>query len=135
MPAATLTAPVEITFVVQALTPAVISRTDFHKLIYVDDLNNCFFNEAEFAEQALYQHASLGSTVTYQCLFDDPYTSLSIGGDTEVTTVRPCISVAETSLRHVVVKGDRCTVRGITYFVDDYQSDGVGVVKIYLRRN
>ncbi len=133
MPPVTITAPVTVTLSVDLGSASVIGRSAFHQLIYVDDMASTFFNVDEFAENVRYYHSSLQAWQTYPALFDDPHTSFSMGPETEVTNVRPQIMLNESTMLHVPLKGDKCTIRGITYYVDDSQKDGVGVTTIFFR--
>lgn len=135
MPTVNITTPITFSFSTDVGSVSTVGRSPFHQLIYVDDMQNVFFNLNTFAENVLYYHSSLGEWVTYPALFDDPHTSFSIGTDVSATDIRPQIMLNESTLRHRPLKGDRCKVRNINYLVDDSQKDGVGVTTIYFRLN
>ena len=109
--------------------------SDFETQLYNADLEEVFFNQDEFASKTkvLYYHSSLGVWETYADIFDDPHTSNQLPGDAEFSTLRPQIQLIESKLKHRILKQDRCLRRGRNYFVDDFESDGVGVTTVYLR--
>lgn len=100
-------------------------------LIMEEDLEETFFNDQEFAEDVQYTH-STGTSTIYKGLYDDPTTSISATSDVEVTLLRPQVMVREKQLQKNVSKKDRLTIRGIRYIVDDYVSNGVGILTIFL---
>lgn len=114
--------------------PAIVvpGLNDFQQLIYVDDLADVFFNNDEFAVSIAYYHSTLDSWSTYQVLFDNPYASVRVA-EGEFNSLRPQFQVSEAALVHPILKQDRCTFRGRTYYVEDFESDGVGVTTVYMR--
>jgi|LSQX01.2.fsa_nt_gb hypothetical protein len=100
-----------------------------HKILHTD-LNAIFFTH--FAETAQYSHA--GETPeSYQVLFDDPQTDVSVGREADYTSTRPQIQIAERVLTRAIKKQDKVRIRGKAYFVEEYASDGHGVVTAFLR--
>jgi len=116
---------------VPGLAVSVITPLNPLFVIMEEDLENTFFNDQEFAEDANYTHKT-GNVTVYKCLYDDPTTNISASSDVEVTLLRPQVMVREKQLQKPVSKGDRLTVRGIRYAVDDYISNGVGILTIFL---
>jgi hypothetical protein len=105
----------------------------FQDLIYVQDLDNVFMNTEEFGITIQYYHSSLNQWISYPVLFDDPYISMSLGSEGEFNSIRPQFQVSEARLAHRILKKDKCTINGVSYLVEDFQSDGVGVTTVFLR--
>lgn len=114
-------------------TITVFQESDFQRMLD-DDLDGVFIPEdsEDFAIEVPYTHAA-GETETYQVIFDDPGVSPSVRLDADFRTIQPQIRIAEHRLKRPVKKDDRVRVKGNLYFVEDYESDGVGVTTIFLR--
>lgn len=95
------------------------------------DLEDVFFNTTEFATSCSYSHYQ-GTTETYSLISDDPTQEISPGSKTEIMMQKPFIKLP----KHVMVKGlnlkDTILYKGITYKIDSYEDDGVGVLTIHL---
>lgn len=114
---------------------AAVAQTvnEFQNLLYNLDLENVFMNTDEFADAISYIHSSTGDTVSYSVLFDDPSTSVKLGAGPNFNSFRPQFMISEADLLHRILKRDKCTVRGIEYGIEDFESDGVGVTTVFLR--
>lgn len=108
------------------------SFNDFQKQLLEDDLENVFFNEDEFAEAVNYYHSAIGKYRTYFPIYDKPSTSLNIAEE-EAHMRKPQLQLRANGLLHKVLKGDRVVVKGKTYFVENYDNPGLGVITIFLR--
>ena len=126
--------------VVAPLTPSPIpsvvltEKNDFMKQMDID-LESTFFNREEFAEKDKnkYTHVN-GQVEYYSIIFDDPTTDLGLGSNVDVTLVKPQAQIIEKQLVNQVAKDDEVIIRGITYRVESYVSDGVGVTTLFLSR-
>jgi hypothetical protein len=100
------------------------------------DLEETFFNTAEFAEyeQISYLHKGSGSTETYDAIYDDPSMNVSPGTTVEVITPKPQVMIPYHTMRQYPDMGDEITVRGIVYKIDEIVNDGVGVITLFLVR-
>ena len=128
-----ITAPYEgATGAAQAPSVTLPEVNDFQKGLN-DDLANVFFNVNEFAETVSYYHSSLKEWQSYSAIFDNPHTTARLSGEAEFSTRRPQIQIDESVMLHRPLKNDRVLRRGKTYFVEDVESDGVGVSILYLR--
>jgi hypothetical protein len=97
-----------------------------------NDLNNIFFNSQEFAVSARYIHRLNTQTPQiYAVIFDDPHATMK-AGDGEYSSIRPQFQIAQHKLKYAISKKDEVTICGIKYIVDEYMTDGVGVVTVYL---
>ena len=99
----------------------------------VTDMNDTFFNSKEFAESAQYTH-KVGGLKTYSVIFDDPTTNVNFGGGAATFLQKPQIQVKEKLLLNEPQRGDTCVVRGVRYRVENYISNGVGIMTIFLNR-
>ena len=116
----------------QAPTVTAPVVNDFQKQLNAD-LNDVFFNASEFAEAISLYHISLDRWASYNVIFDTPHTTARLPADAEFSTIRPQFQINESALSHRILKNDLCKRRGKTYFVEDVESDGVGVATVYLR--
>ncbi len=100
-----------------------------------DDLEAVFFNQGEFAEKAKskYVHSN-GQTEYYAVIFDTPTTNLGIASNVEVTLMKPQVQIIERQLVNAITKDDTIDVRGVSYHVENFISDGVGVTTLFLSR-
>jgi len=130
---ANITAHVVITPSVGVLAASIPTVNAFQNLLYKVDLENVFMNSDEFAEPISYIHSSTGEVTTYAVLFDDPQTSVKLGSGPNFNGLRPQFMISEAELSHRILKRDRCTVRGVDYGIEDFESDGVGVTTVFLR--
>ena len=87
---------------------------------------------AEDQETVIYKHGT-GEIENYAVIFDNPYASQKVNSEAGYTGVNPQVMLQESKLVRKVRTDDVVTVRGVNYYVKDYQSDGVGVVTLYLR--
>lgn len=115
-------------------------RKDTFLEILEDDLSSVFFGEGgqDFTEDettVTYHHSHAKLTGNYPAIYDNPHTSQKANIGAEFNSLKPQIRLQETRLRAKVRKGDTVTVRGIPYHVEDYRSDGVGVMTLLLRKN
>jgi len=117
--------------VIAGIVPTV---NEFQKLLYTTDLANVFMDSDAFAEPLLYIHSSTGEVVNYSVLFDDPSTSVKTGMAPAFKSLRIQFMISEAVLLHSILKHDKCTMRGIDYGIEDFESDGVGVTTVFLRR-
>ena len=109
-------------------------RNEFQELIYNTDLADVFINLDEFAETISYTHSGTGEVTNYGVLFDDPSTSVKIGQAPDVRSLQPQFMISEAALLYRILKRDRCTIREIEYGIENFESDGVGVTTVFLRR-
>lgn len=124
---------VVVRFIAQVLSGLDVNvLNEFQQSIYETDYTNNYLNTAEFGITARYYHSSLKRWETYPVLFDDPHTSFGVGDIIDVSQTKTQILLSEALLKHRVLKGDKCIVKGQTYFVDDDQSDGVGSTVVFL---
>ena len=102
----------------------------------VNDLDNVFFNTDEFAEYSSiqYTHSKSGITETYKAIYDDPTQDIKAGSNTEIIALKPQIQMPLPYMKEEPNINDVLVVRGIRYSIDSYESDGVGVITIYLIR-
>lgn len=117
-------------------TPQVqhIQVTDFHDLIYNEDIDNVFINQAEFGDTVVnYYHSSLKRWQIYNTIFDNP-TILSSIEQADVNLIVPQFQISEYNLLHPILKSDRCIIRNVPYRVEQAISDGVGITTVYLRQ-
>lgn len=114
---------------VGVITPIITPYNTFFDQME-NDLNSVFFNTSEFSEVAIYTHKN-GQNTTYKCLYDDPTTNISISSD-ELTLIKPQIMIREKIMINPPSKGDKVIIRGIRYVVDNYMSNGVGIMTLYL---
>ena len=128
-----ITSPYEIaTGTAVAPSVTVPEVNDFQKQLNTD-LAGVFFNAYEFAEAISVYHQSLNRWKSYNVLFDTPHTTSRLPSDAEFSTIRPQFQISESALVHRILKNDLCTRKGKTYFVEDVESDGVGISVVYLR--
>lgn len=109
-----------------------ISRNAFQELLYCTDLQNIFLNLNEFAIEIDYYHSSMDLWKKYNVLFDDPHASFGVG-EGQFNTLRPQIQLKECGLLNRILKNDKVKIKNITYRIEDFVSDGVGVITVYLR--
>lgn len=128
----TIPSPIITNLSVNVPDVTLITRNDFQQQIYVNDFTACFTNTDEFAIEISYYHASIQTSETYAVNWDDPSTSLSMPDEMTVKDMRPQFIVGEAFLKHRIIKGDRCTKGGKTYFIEDFVKDGVGGVVVFL---
>lgn len=102
-------------------------------LLLRQDLVNVFFNAKEFATPVSYTHIS-GESSSYLGIFDEPFNGTNPGTDLEVITTVPQVRLRQDDLKRYPTKGDTCSIRGITYTVQNARPDGVGVMMLYLHR-
>lgn len=109
-------------------------QNDFFSIMD-QDLQDCFFNQSEFAEndEISYVHEN-GQETTYKAIFDNPTTNINMLSDTDAIMVKPQVMLIEKDLINPVAHNDEITVRGVVYRVDSYMSNGVGIVTVYLVR-
>jgi hypothetical protein len=107
-------------------------QNDFQELLYVSDMADVFFNPDTDVITVSYYHSSLRTWKPYSVIYDDPHVSANVGG-AEFNTLRPQFQITESILAHRVLKKDKCIIKGTTYYVDDFISDGVGVTTVYVR--
>jgi len=110
-----------------------IGRTDFFEQLETD-IDDVFFDQAEFGETLSYYHTTLSKWETYKTLFDDPHVSMQSGADAEFNTLRPQAQMQESKLIHPIQKSDKVIMRGVRYSIDDFISDGVGITTIYMHK-
>ncbi len=107
---------------------------EFQKLLYRTDLANVFMNSEEFAISISYTHSSTGEIANYDVVYDDPSTSVKVGQGPAFKSLQPQFMISEAELSHPILKRDTCVVNGIDYGIEDFDSDGVGVTTVFLRR-
>ena len=95
-------------------------------------MNQVFFNVDEFACTVKYYHSAIGQYRNYTPIFDNVSTSINIA-DESFNDRKPQIQLPTRPLLHRIVKGDKVTLKGKVYFVEDFDDPGVGVVTIFLR--
>lgn len=109
------------------------AMNDFQDLLYDTDLADVFMNLEEFGESISYTHSGAEVTTLYAVLFDDPSTSVKIGQAPGFVGSHPQFMISEAALLHSILKRDTCIVKGKTYGIEDFESDGVGVTTVFLR--
>lgn len=116
-----------------SITAFVIARSAL-ELQMVNDLDECFFNNAEFAVNCTYTHYNLGTDETYKVIYDDPTQTVLEGTQTQVIALKPQIMIAISQMKQQPTMRDVITLNGIQYTIDEIENDGVGVLTLYLLR-
>jgi|TARA_Y100000310_G_scaffold344838_1_gene459893 hypothetical protein len=130
---------VDVTGITTSATPGTVGiqtteRNSFFTQMDTD-LDLSFFDGDVFADKVKSEYIHrIGKTTTYTIIFDDPSTNIDGVGDTNGLLLQPQIQLKEKDLLAPISIGDRVTVRGVRYYVDNYYSDGVGVITAYLTR-
>lgn len=115
------------------LSPVVETRGAFHGVLSAD-LDGVFFSLDEFGENVRYTHVSSGQSSVYPALVDLPSADQGIISESSVIGFKPQVQISRHRIAAAPSKGDRLTVRGARYRVENYTDDGVGVVTLYLSR-
>ena len=100
-----------------------------------DDINDVFIqpSEGDFAIDVAYTHVT-GETAVLTGIFDDPHTNVNLQSDAEFNTIKPQIRIQESKLLREIKKDDTLEVKGNLYFVENYIGDGVGIIRLFLRK-
>lgn len=114
-----------------AVTGNLLTRSPFLQMLETD-FPNTFITD--FKEPAHFTFKD-GTAQTIDVLFDDPTTTFNFQNPAEFNTVRPQIMLQESLLPDVIYHGTQIKVRGKVYFVEDYESNGVGVLTMYMRKH
>lgn len=102
------------------------------------DLDKVFFpeNGQDFTDDhntVTYTHYT-GEVGNYPLIVDNPTTTQNLNAQAEIINRKPQFRMAEHRLLRPMKKGDKVILRGVLYYVDVVENDGVGVVTAYLRR-
>ena len=116
---------------VGSVTGNLLTRSPFLQMLETD-FTTVFITD--FKDSAILTFRD-GSTQAIDVLFDDPTTTYNFQNPAEFNTVRPQIMVQESLLPDVIYHNMKIKVKGIQYFVEDYESNGVGVLTVYMRRH
>lgn len=108
-----------------------VAQTPFH-LILDNDIEQAFLNPKEFAFPAIYTHVT-GETKTYNVIMDDPNDSVSLF-DGNVMDIDMFITCHQARFIRLPVHGDLVTLKGILYNVIKWEPDGVGILRLSLKR-
>lgn len=112
-----------------AVTATLLTRSDFNQMLE-DDFSGTFITD--FKDTAVFTFVDK-STAIIDVLFDNPHTSFKGQAAAEFNTIRPQVMVQESLLPDTIYHEMKIKVKGKEYFVDDYKSNGVGVLTIFLR--
>ena len=113
------------------VTANLLTRSPFLQMLE-NDFANTFITD--FKEPAILTFKD-GSTQTIYVLYDEPTTTYNFQNPAEFNTIRPQIIIQESLLADVIYHTMNIKVRGISYFVEDIESNGVGVITLYMRRH
>lgn len=118
-----------------SLTATLLTRSEFLQTLE-NDFNTTFISDFKEVAQFTFDYGTpKQKTVNIDVLFDEPHTSYNIQAPTEFNTLKPQIILQQTDLPDVLEHEMRVKVRGVLYFTEDYESNGVGVLTIYLRKH
>jgi len=110
-------------------------RDDFAAQLETD-MDQVFIQAAgvDFAENGEMQYTHrTGEERNYPVIFDNSHASANVRTSAEFSSIRPQVQIQETKLARPIQHDDKAVIRGITYKVEDFVSDGVGVTTIFLR--
>lgn len=102
----------------------------------VTDLEDTFFEDTEFAEDAgtvIITHAT-GTTYSVEGIFDNEFQGVDPSTQNPIISTQPMIQINENDLQEEIHKNDKITVRGQQYHIYSNQPDGVGVVTLLLHK-
>jgi len=119
-----------VTVTAGTLTPVIEERNSFHDVMAAD-LSSTFFSD--FEENIRYIHSN-GKTEVYDGIVDIPSADASIISESSIVAYKPSVQLRRIALKCNPTKGDKLTVRGSRYRVDNYSDDGVGVITVFLAR-
>jgi len=97
------------------------------------DLENVFFNIAEFAVTGTYLRSG-GTSYPLKGLFNNPYQESIPGTDYGVQSQDYTFKVQDSDIVGSVGRGDVINICGMVYQVKRYEPDGVGVTVLILHK-
>lgn len=95
------------------------------------DLQNVFFNKAEFAEQISYNPDG-GSPYNIAAIFDNEYESVDPETEQPIISTQPTVLINTNELQAAIGPADTITVRGTVYKFRTDEPNGVGVIRLQL---
>jgi hypothetical protein len=98
------------------------------------DLTDTFFNLEEFGELVTFTRGAV--VVELPALFDRPFSDLSTaGGEISISENRPRVIVREIDVPGgEILSSDRFTIRGVLYKPVGDESNGLGVIRVWLNK-
>lgn len=99
-----------------------------------DHLSGVFFNTKHFAMVAQYTHIGDQEPETYDVIFDDPNEDVGVGLSADFDGLQPQFKIKKSEWKQKPRKEDKVNIKGIVYFVNKVDPDGVGVDTVFLRR-
>lgn len=112
----------------------VIIPRDVFKSQLLDDLDNVFYNNTEFAEVISFIHAD-GTIDSITVIFDEESMALDVQTGAKVLSDQPMFSFPRRQLTKDAREGDTALIRNREYVVESYLPDGTGKVEVILRRD
>lgn len=110
----------------------VVAYTDFQTQLN-SDLENVFFNSAEFAINTVsYTHYGNGEVKVYTVIPDNPTQELTPGIKSSITSHKPFIKIPTHLLIQEPDPNDQIVWKGVRYFIESTEDDGVGVTTFNL---
>lgn len=104
----------------------------FEKIIMVDDMRDSFMDSDVFGVQVAYYHSLVDKWETYVAL-DGSNTVEADLDAVKLKVTHKIISFGERLVKYKLKRGDKCIMRGITYFVENPNSDERGRVFVDLK--
>lgn len=95
------------------------------------DLQNVFFNEDDFAIDAVY-YPSIGGSYHIKVIFDSAYESVNVEGTIPIASTAPVLRVREADINPAPAPGDVVLIKSVRYGVIEPEPDGHGVLKLRL---
>ncbi len=97
------------------------------------DLTKVFMNADEFAEQiTIIPVSNPGSPYNINGIFDAEFEGVDPDTQAEIISQQPNVRVKEADLQAPIEKGDKATIRGVTYEIIRPETDGVGTTILFL---
>ena len=97
----------------------------------VNDLDNTFFNENEFAEVISFNPDG-GSPYDIKAIFDNAYEAVDPETEQPILSLNPTILIDENKILATIKPTDTVTVRNQIYKFTHNQPDGTGPIRILL---